>query len=289
MEADGKLNWLMKLAGASTDSSINLSDSCQGMVFDLKTDKVITVIETDSPQFRVQDRYTQRDTMLVEININGILDKVISFSLGTNNYDMLSFPQNLVYANDYYYMAGHLNGYQTRSQIDVFDQNDLDTFLFPLRFLDRPTDDCFVDKLRRGRDLQPFGTFFNRRTVQPEYELFKNDDRAVPKAQQSDKVFGLYYSKFVQTNPLRSFVKTPRPCAFQSLNLSDKPVEYLRGSQTLTYKIADESVYAPLITQMAPKKGGVTQVIDQTGKETKLAQFSPDNGGEIEFYTNVAR
>ena len=53
--------------------------------------------------------------------------------------------------------------------------------------------------------------------------------------------------------------------------------------------IADESVYAPLITQMAPKKGGVTQIIDQTGKETKLAQFSAENGGEIDFYTNVAR
>ena len=40
---------------------------------------------------------------------------------------------------------------------------------------------------------------------------------------------------------------------------------------------------------MAPTKGGVTQVIDQTGKETNLAQFSPYNGGEVEFFTNVQR
>jgi len=40
---------------------------------------------------------------------------------------------------------------------------------------------------------------------------------------------------------------------------------------------------------MAPNKGGVTQVVDQSGKETKLAKFSANNGGEIEFFTNVQR
>ena len=33
---------------------------------------------------------------------------------------MLSFPQNLVYANNYYYMAGRNYGFQTRTQIDMF-------------------------------------------------------------------------------------------------------------------------------------------------------------------------
>ena len=57
----------------------------------------------------------------------------------------------------------------------------------------------------------------------------------------------------------------------------------------MTFSIADESVYAPLITQMMPSKGGTTQVIDQTGKETQLGKFSPNNGGEVEFFTNVQR
>lgn len=109
--------------------------------------------------------------MLVEIKINGVFDKVISFTLGSNNYDMLSFPQNLVFANDYYYMGGLLYGFQTTTQVDQYNDRtkDLDTFLFPLRFLDRPTDKCFADKLRRGSDLQPFGTFYNKRSVQPKY------------------------------------------------------------------------------------------------------------------------
>ena len=40
---------------------------------------------------------------------------------------------------------------------------------------------------------------------------------------------------------------------------------------------------------MAPSKGGVTLVIDQTGKETNLGKFSPENGGEVMFETNVPR
>ena len=40
---------------------------------------------------------------------------------------------------------------------------------------------------------------------------------------------------------------------------------------------------------MAPERGGTTLVIDQRGKETDLAKFYPEDGGQIEFYSNVAR
>ena len=52
--------------------------------------------------------------MLLEIGMNGILERVISFTLGSNDYDMLSFPQNLVLANNYYYMSGAMTGFVTR-------------------------------------------------------------------------------------------------------------------------------------------------------------------------------
>ena len=54
------------------------------MVFDAKTDKIVTVVETNSPQFRVQRNNRQRDTMLLEIDLNGVIDRVISFTLGSN-------------------------------------------------------------------------------------------------------------------------------------------------------------------------------------------------------------
>jgi hypothetical protein len=50
------------------------------------------VIETTSPQFRVKRSGKQKDTMLLEIATSGALEKVISFTLGSNMYDMLSFP-----------------------------------------------------------------------------------------------------------------------------------------------------------------------------------------------------
>lgn len=44
--------------------------------------------------------------MLLEIDLNGSLERVVSFTLGSDLYEMLSFAQNLVKANNYYYMAG---------------------------------------------------------------------------------------------------------------------------------------------------------------------------------------
>ena len=81
------------------------------MIFDAKTDTIVTVVETNSPQFRVQRDNSQKDTMLLEMDINGSLAKVVSFTLGSNLYEMLSFPQNLVNANNYYYMAGRHYGF----------------------------------------------------------------------------------------------------------------------------------------------------------------------------------
>ena len=41
--------------------------------------------------------------MLAEFDINGLLRKVQSFSLASKRFDMLSHPQNLVFANDFFY------------------------------------------------------------------------------------------------------------------------------------------------------------------------------------------
>ena len=41
--------------------------------------------------------------MLAEFDINGILRKVVSFSLSSKRFDMLSHPQNLVFANGFFY------------------------------------------------------------------------------------------------------------------------------------------------------------------------------------------
>ena len=81
------------------------------MVFDEKSDKIVTVVQTDSPQFRVKREGKQKDTMLLEIDLNGSLERVVSFTLGSNLYEMLSFAQNLVKANNYYYMAGQHFGF----------------------------------------------------------------------------------------------------------------------------------------------------------------------------------
>lgn len=121
--------------------------------------------------------------MLLEIDLNGGLGRAISITLGSNQYEMLSFAQNLIQANSYYYTAGQLYGYQTRTQMDSYSDADknLDTYLFPLAYTDRATERCFLEREQRGSDFNRFKEFFNRRQVEPEYKLNKNDDRAVPK------------------------------------------------------------------------------------------------------------
>lgn len=56
--------------------------------------------------------------MLLEINSNGKIQKVMTFSLGENRYDMLGFPQNLILTRDEdidrFYMSGGLYGFKTQ-------------------------------------------------------------------------------------------------------------------------------------------------------------------------------
>ena len=55
MRGNGEADWIISLHGVTLDSSTLLSDSCQGMVFDKKSETIVTVVQTNSPQFRVED------------------------------------------------------------------------------------------------------------------------------------------------------------------------------------------------------------------------------------------
>ena len=90
MDSDGEISWQISLSGSALGSNLN-SDSCEGITFDTRVESLVTVIETTSPQFRVKRSGKQKDTMLLEIATSGALEKVISFTLGSNMYDMLSF------------------------------------------------------------------------------------------------------------------------------------------------------------------------------------------------------
>ena len=78
-------------------------------------DLAVALVQTDSPQFRVDTSYSQLDMMLVQFDINGKTKRVLTFTLGDNAFDMLAFPQNLVVTKgERYYMAGSYFGFQTR-------------------------------------------------------------------------------------------------------------------------------------------------------------------------------
>ena len=77
------------------------------------------MIETDSPQFRVDSKQSQLDTLLIALDVNGSLLRVISFSLGGNKLDMFSFAQNLILTNNYYYMSGSMRGFESRLQASL--------------------------------------------------------------------------------------------------------------------------------------------------------------------------
>ena len=49
--------------------------------------------------------------MLLEINTRGVLEKIMTFTLAGPTYDMLSYPQNLIFANDHFLMSGSLTGF----------------------------------------------------------------------------------------------------------------------------------------------------------------------------------
>ena len=49
MDGDGEASWLLKLSGASLSSNSQLTDSCQGMVYESSRDMIVSVVETNSP------------------------------------------------------------------------------------------------------------------------------------------------------------------------------------------------------------------------------------------------
>jgi len=108
----------------------------------------------------------------------------------------------------------------------------------------------------KGSDLSPFADFSNNLKSRDYYELFKSSNRDVPKQTRGDQVYRVNYSKFVTSRPLKSFINTPRPCAYQSLMLTEEPQEYFRASEALIFNIAQQTPYASIITQMNVQSGG---------------------------------
>ena len=89
-------------------------------------------------------------------------------------------------------------------------------FLFPVSFDDSPTEQCILDREVSESQFDNQRDYFNSRGSQVHYTLRRDNNRDVPKSKQ-DGVLRLNYSKFVTATPLKSFVKTPRPCAYESL------------------------------------------------------------------------
>ena len=135
-------------------------------------------------------------------------------------------------------------------------------FLFPLGYKARPTEKCFNERKITPAGLSNFIKLTNNKASSNLYQIRRNNDKDVPKSQQDSNVFLVNYSKFVQARPLKSFINTPRPCAYQSLQLEETPLQYFRGSQALTYNIGKSSAYASVTKQMSTGLGGSTHVID---------------------------
>lgn len=215
----------------------------------------------------------------------------MALSLGNNQYDMYSFPQNLISVDvdgGRYYMSGGLYGYQTDKQTSSSESERnryLDVFLFPLSFSEKASNFCFSEKVHDRRDLQPFGDFYNDQGARQLYQLYRDNDRDVPKQRRDQSVFRVNYSKFASSFLLKSFIKTPRPCAYRSLQLVETPEDYYRSSEALIFKISEQTPYGSIITQMNPLAiGGTTMIIDRKGEISDAAAFTGREGGKIGFF-----
>lgn len=83
-----------------------------------------------------------------------------------------------------------------------------------MAFGERPINFCFDEKELRAKDLASFANFYNSGNARTLYKLQRDNDREVPKQRQDSQVFRVNYSKFVTARQLKSFINTPRPCAY---------------------------------------------------------------------------
>lgn len=240
-----------------------------GVAYNPETFNVAVVIQGKMSQLRGSNKGDFYDTILFLLDQSGDVDKAVSISQGTLSYDMYAASHGIInipgtYQTEDYFFSGWSYGFETKYQIldpttfpDIKDVDDLDydTYVYKYNFANSDTEQCLYeeeisnsDARRRITKTSASSIDSSASTTTASLEkiltLWENNDD-VPK-ELKQNYFIPYVSRYSGGFSLIDTMKIPRPCAFESFNLTS--VEYYRGQNTMTYDIGDKNSVANVIT-----------------------------------------
>ena len=239
MKDDGEVSWISTISGANPLASADNAnqDRCMGVSYYKEKEQLAAVIQGKMSTVRdnnIKGNYF--DTILVLMRSGGEAQKVTVISQG-DNLDMYSAKNGIFWQGDYVFFAGWSNGYTTeRQQLDKSSEEspDSDVYVYRYRF-GFPNQCLFLYDKADANVFERLTDRFTRDEIEREgLYTFTVQYRSIP-VRQEENYFLPYKSRYSGGFNLLDTMKIPRPCAFESQNLTS--VQYYRGQNTLSYDL----------------------------------------------------
>ena len=208
------------------------------------------------------------DTILVQLDEAGETDKVVVITQGSLSYDMYPAKNGILWQGDNVFFAGKSYGFETATQVMLKDEDNLeyDAYVYKYRF--GYENRCLRTYEPNARTMQRNMDFTSSQDVSSDLYTFTTTYKAVP-TNREDNYYIPYPSRYSGGFTLLDTMKIPRPCAYQSQNLTS--ANYYRGQNVMQYDIQRENDK----TISAYFSGSEVEVIFQNGTNANsLATFN---------------
>ena len=233
-----------------------------GVAYNTATFNVAVIIQGKMSQLRGSNKGNWYDTILMLLDQSGDVERAATISQGTlgtvgSMYTAENGILNVAgtYEDENYYFSGWSKGYETKYQklnwetfpdIKEKSAEDADSYVYKYDFKDSKTKHClYEEEISRGdarrRITKTSTSSIDSSQSNKESGLEKIltlwDSNEDVKKELKQNYFIPYVSRYSGGFALIDTMKIPRPCAFESYNLTS--VEYYRGQNTMFYNIGD--------------------------------------------------
>lgn len=242
MKNDGDVSWIITATGKhpSYDGTDYMDqDKCMGISYNKNNERIAVVIQGKMTEVRPSYKGDYYDTILVLLDEAGSTNKVVVVTQGSLKYDMYPAKNGILWQGDNVFFSGKSYGYETSNQVLLkqADSLEYDAYVYKYRFgyenkclrLYEPKESVMQRNMdyTSERDVPTSGLY-----------TFTTAYRAVP-MNREDNYYIPYPSRYSGGFTLLDTMKIPRPCAYQSQNLTE--AEYYRGQNTMQYDIQREN------------------------------------------------
>jgi len=236
---DGDVSWIVTMTGNHPlyDAGVtyNNQDKCMAISYYKEREQLAVIIQGKMSEVRPSYKGDYFDTILVQMDSGGSVDKVTVITQGSLSYDMYTAKNGVLFVGDNIYFSGWSYGFETNLQ--TLKKNatspDYDAYVYKYRFGYPNT--CLRMFEGNARALQRNADFTQGTEVKSKnLYSFTVAYRAIPMSKE-DNYFIPYPSRYSGGFALLDSMKIPRPCAFASQNLTS--VTYYRGQNTYKYNL----------------------------------------------------